>query len=451
MLRVTWRQLPGLVGSLHGPDIGVGVARSMTRSVLEGIPTTIGPAAVFKTPVPRLRAGVRSLGHADIERVGDLAAYYQVFVSDRATAEQVKDRLTASLDVDPREVWIEAAPVTGVPESTPFRNAHVVQAPTRDLRPDQGYLRPRASFGVDADFAHGVPGGDGDGIYLIDIEYGWNTAHEDLPRRSTPQQFGQIANEDHGTAVLGVVGGDWGGQPVGVRGIASGCWVEGYSATETSGAFNPEGAVESASAWLALNNQVGVILIELQTAPPLRPLEVSSLFWKVVLQATGKGIYVVAAAGNGGLSLDPDGLHLPGNDSGAILVGAGGSLHGHSLERVAASNWGERVDVQGWGEHVVTCGGLSDPAWCDLLQDRDGSRCYTQSFAQTSSAAAIVAGVVACVAGAVKAAGRPALSPTAMRDLLRTTGQPQLDPGDERKRVGPLPDLKAALVALGLA
>ena len=47
-------------------------------------------------------------------------------------------------------------------------------------------------------------------------------------------------------------------------------------------------------------------------------------------------------------------------DSGAIIVGAGGSGAGGSCQaartRMSFSNYGRRVDLQGWGECVTTTG-----------------------------------------------------------------------------------------------
>ena len=74
---------------------------------------------------------------------------------------------------------------------------------------------------------------------------------------------------------------------------------------------------------------------------------------------------VVAAAGNGNASLDDlrcmgkyDRTN-PNRDSGATIVGAGGSgVTGCSpaRQKLGFSTYGSRVDVHGWGECVVTTG-----------------------------------------------------------------------------------------------
>ena len=180
--------------------------------------------------------------------------------------------------------------------------------------------------------------------------------------------------------------------------------------------------------------------------------------------ATARGIVVVAAAGNGAVSLTdqhktaargglgsswPDAFARGADDSGSILVGAGAAPGGALPERARLdfSNWGACVDVQGWGERVVTLGGHDDGAG-DLQGGADETRWYTAKFNGTSSAAAMVAGAIACLQGVVLAHGRPALSPLTLRELLRTTGSPQQARPRESlaaRRIGPLPDLRALI------
>jgi hypothetical protein len=47
----------------------------------------------------------------------------------------------------------------------------------------------------------------------------------------------------------------------------------------------------------------------------------------------------------------------------------------------------------------------------------------------------------------LKAVGRPLWTASQLNDLLKSTGTPQ--GGDTAQRIGPLPDLQAALTALG--
>lgn len=58
----------------------------------------------------------------------------------------------------------------------------------------------------------------------------------------------------------------------------------------------------------------------------------------------------------------------------------------------------------------------------------------------------MVAGAAAVLESIVKARGAAPLSPAALRQLLKTTGTPQA--GDVNQRIGPRPDLRAAITAL---
>ena len=167
--------------------------------------------------------------------------------------------------------------------------------------------------------------------------------------------------------------------------------------------------------------------------------------YAAIAYAVCKGVIVVAAAGNGGVSLDapiydqnpgtsdgygpfPDWWENPFRrkklDSGAILVGAGAPPSGRSgpdRSRLDFSNHGVHVDVQGWGREVVTTG-YGDLQGPRLFEDL----WYTQSFGGTSSASAIIVGALACLQGAIRASGSRPLNSSEARDLLGTTGSPQV-------------------------
>jgi len=64
-------------------------------------------------------------------------------------------------------------------------------------------------LGVDAKYAWTIPGGDGAGQNVIDLERGWTFEHEDLIAHNIKLLHG--VNEDvsrwHGTCVLGILCG----------------------------------------------------------------------------------------------------------------------------------------------------------------------------------------------------------------------------------------------------
>jgi serine protease len=324
-----------------------------------------------------------------------------------------------------------------------------------DFQSQQGYLNAAAD-GIDAQFAWSKAGGSGSGIRICDIEYLWNLSHNDYsatlvgPAPVAPVIGGVTANDDHGTAVLGIMGGRNNG--VGVTGIAYGSDFF-VTASNTASGYNPAGAITTATTSLRAGD---ILVLEMQTDGPAAgsmdfvPIEWVASVYNAIVTATANGIIVVEAAGNGGQNLD-DAIfntgHRPflaANDSGAIIVGAG-APPGHAegnLARLSFSSYGSTVDLQGWGENVVTTG------YGDLHNADGKNNQYTGTFNGTSSATPIVAGACAAIQGAYKASNGNVgvLSPTAIRDILRYTGTAQqAGTNPVTQNIGPRPNLARAI------
>jgi len=337
-------------------------------------------------------------------------------------------------------------------------------APTPSFESRQGYLDP-APGGIDARFAWTKPGGRGDGVRIIDLEWGWNFSHEDLLASSGGLLDGANASDtDHGTAVLGVIGGDSNG--FGVTGISPNAQLSSISFVSNSSAQGIRKAADRLGAG-------DIILLEIHRPGPNATGSgqfgfIAIEWWPddfaAIVYATSRGIIVVEAAGNGSQNLDdaiygtrpagfPIGWRNPFNrgnpQSGAILVGAGapppgthGRNHGADRSRLDFSNYGAAVDVQGWGREVTTTGrswGIAD------LHNGGTNAWYTDQFSGTSSASPIVVGACAALQGWLRAAGKPLLTSVAARDHLRATGSPQQDePGrPATQRIGNRPNLRA--------
>jgi subtilisin family serine protease len=419
---------------------------------------------VFPDPAESLRAeSVRAVNHLSEEPLLDLAGYAQTFVAERRGAETLRDRLlgdhrvlAAEIQEPLREANLPAGPGPAGARATP---------PTPNFRMKQGYLEA-APGGIDAGAAWAVQGGRGSGVRLVDVERGWNLAHEDLNGRGIQVIHGAPGVRDHGTCVLGVVGAM--SNHVGVEGIAPDATlmaasIEEREAPGVKGLFkwNAAAAIHVAGGYLGEGD---VLLIEVEGRGPRStgggsegwvPIEYWRAEQAAVAHLTRRGVYVVEAAGNGSEDLDRrayrSSLRRSDFDSLAILVGAGASPRsGVPRSRLSFSNYGSRLDLQGWGEEIATTGGRTRS---DLQWDSDPSRCYTATFGGTSGAAAIVAGAVLCLAGAIKASRPKPLKPAEMRELLVETGSPQEESPFERARrrsIGPLPDLGAALKKLRL-
>lgn len=327
-------------------------------------------------------------------------------------------------------------------------------APTPpDYVGDQVYLGD-APDGMQVDEAHDLPGGLGANTDVADVEYEWNIDHADL---GFVHQIGPnptpVYGEDHGTAVLGILGSQENG--FGTMGIVPAADLHIVSANNATWGYDVGAAI------LAAVNELddGVILLEQQTTGPnatgvgqegLVPVEWYSPWYDAIVTAVGNGFVVVEAAGNGSENLDApeystgNGGHWPflaANDSGAIIVGAGGSPAGScDRSRLWFSNYGETVDLQAQGELVVTTG------YGHLYSAEGVDFFYTSTFGGTSSASALVAGACALLLSIHEELTGDLLTPAAVLDQLRRTGSAQLTGcNPTSQNIGPRPRIVDAL------
>jgi len=387
----------------------------------------------------KLASDRMELQSASGHELADLNSYYRIDMTDAAEAEALINELN-------RLDYVEIAYFQPKPEE-----AGDIDPPTPDFQPDQDY-REAAPVGVDADYANGLPGGDGSGVKIIDIENDWVTTHEDLEKAIggvIGPYPGGASSSDHGTAVIGqMIAGDNG---YGVTGICPGADIGMISVTTVSTATAIYTAID--------NLEPGdFILIELHAPGPrynfqARPDQLGYVcmeYWQAnydaMLYAWARGIVIIEPAGNGAEDFD-DVLYeslfdTTYRNSHAIVVGAGyPAASTDDLERQGYSNYGERVNLQGYGSGVYTTG-------YGIIFDGDGDRnqYYTGTFAGTSSASPIVTGAAACLQGHYKATYGTVLTSDMIRDLLVPTGTPQQ--GDTFQHIGPRPDLLAAITAL---
>jgi len=339
---------------------------------------------------------------------------------------------------------VEAAPLPAPPPAL-----------TPDFTTNQGYLNP-APGGIDARNSWTIPGGDGSGVKIYDVEYSWNQTHEDLSKANGipllldigDSAVDPFADNNHGTAVLGELIAD--NDNKGVTGISWGATIGLAPANTANRGYDPANAV-----LLAVVDGVegDLILIEQQASvcglPDFGPSEWVSSVFDAIQTAVANGFVVVEAAGNGNVNLDQPACGTTFDrtvrDSGAIIVGAGKPpSSGADRQRESFSTYGSRVDLQGWGSNVITTGYgffYRDPG-----DPTNANRWYTASFNGTSSASPIVAGAAANLQGiALQRFGEP-LAPSEIRALLVETGSPQL--GDISQNIGPRPNLEQTISQL---
>lgn len=318
---------------------------------------------------------------------------------------------------------------------------------TPDFTSKQIYLED-APRGVGARSAWKLSGGTGENVKIIDIEIGYEEKHEDLsPFFFSPTNFPNI-DINHGSAVLGVVAGQF--NTMGITGIAHGSQMGfiGFAEGAQDDVDQPyidsiNKAIQDAVSQLQAGD---VLIIEQHMAGPDSRKYTAVEYWEPIFKelkkATDAGIHCIEAAGNGGSDFDSPvykgAFDLKLRDSGCIMVGAGSV---QTKERLGFSNYGSRIDAFGYGEMVTTIG------YGDLFKDGT-TRTYTQRFNGTSSATPIVAGAVAVVSSIAEAKG-VTVDPIRMREALRATGTEQ-GQNTKDKRIGNLPNIPAILEYLKL-
>jgi len=371
-------------------------------------------------------------------------------------------RIPAGLDIWAVSKELESLPgimsARPVPKPTPPPVPDPISGLV-DYVPLQGYLGAASltPAGIDAEYAWRLPGGDGTGVTVCDLEYFWDYDHTDISKASGSQINSLVSDAgfgpNHGTAVIGTIVSDRNDR--GTTGICYGASLKtcGVFFGSPDPTWNVPGAIAVAIANLSAGD---VILLEQQwdySREQYVPIEwwgdsspgpqSYNPVYAAIVNAVSNGIHVVEAGGNGDVNTDE--LTWYG-DSGAIIVGAGGvypygTFSEGNLQRLSFSSHGSRFDLQGWGEDVFTTG-------YGFFPGSEEHSTYTSWFNGTSSAAATVAGAVACCSGFWTASGGAAASlpPAVLRDILVDSGSPQLLP--PVGRVGPRPDLKAAFGAL---
>ncbi|MDX6678478.1 MAG: serine protease [Solirubrobacteraceae bacterium] len=408
-----------------------GVDLSAVNAALSG--RSLRVERLFKASEADIDAQRRRLLDAGKRAVPDLNRHFRIVARDASA----RDELVAALE---RSAVVERAE----PESEP------TPAPaTADLTGEQRY-RTAAPLGVDATALAARPGGRGERVKIVDVEYSWNRSHEDLaaasganvPIVNGSQVVDPFNNTNHGTAVLGeLIGTDNG---LGVTGLVPNSEI-GLVNAYTDAGWRLANAVHAAHQHLSAGD---VLLVEQQVdGPEARAddyvaAEYEPAVYDAIKLATQDGIIVVEPAGNGGVNLDaPGSAAFPSGkpDSGAIIVGAGSAdCSDVANARVPMSTYGNRVDLQGWGTCVTTTGFGTHPKSGTTLNSL-----YTANFNGTSSAAAMVAGAAALFSSVYEASTNRSPTPQFVRSRMIATGTQQGLPAGGH--IGPLPDLAAAL------
>lgn len=188
---------------------------------------------------------------------------------------------------------------------------------------DANYLNLNSDIGLGIQAVWALPGGQGQGVQIVDIERNWNLNHEDLPP-GIPVVFGDPAGDnDHGTAVLGILAGlDNGFGITGVSPAATVLVSSRYLEGDDSDCGHDQ-IIANAIAAASNAVQAGdILLVEVQAGlhdGRAYPAEYCPLTRQAIENAVNSGRIVVEAAGNAGLGID-GALNYPADSSGAIIV-----------------------------------------------------------------------------------------------------------------------------------
>lgn len=433
--------VPGVVNIKFAEDSAVrlrnGNLQSLSGKDLSAIYTILGQKVDVKRThsqsekeIDDMRQQAQGLG-GDV-KLQDFNLYYQATLASKDPVELARtvDALN-TLDIVELAYPQQPAslPVAGVPVDLPpvvgvsYESQQVyIEAPSL-IAPVVGGINARAAWQNNV---------RGEGVKLIDIEWGWDLNHEDLELYPASLKSGVMSTVtkdiNHGTAVLGEIVGYHNNYPdpnianYGVSGIAPKVDLGLVSVKDRA----------MQDGLLYANGITGygdIALIELDFDK--KPVEIAQGEYNVIRALTSAGKIVIEPAGNGGFDLG--GVPLFG-DSGAIIVGGAGYTAFRTGQPLSGLNYGTRVDVHGWGDAVQTA------AYRD-----DGSDPYINYFDGTSSASAIVAGAAALVQSYFKNTKGRTLNGYEMRELLKNTGN--VFPGQllNTNHIGPLPDvIKAA-------
>ncbi len=429
--------------------------------------STRGCKLVTKNIMPsalRRSIEIRRAHHAH-ESLDELSRYIQVdmrcfnSVDTETELKSLQKKLLSQKDVT----------AAYISESVPFHMDTLSQRSLRQREPGIN-IRGKATEKIPQDYLDGYrghnmryvrnrPGGKGQNVTIVDIEYGFELKHEDLLQKNISLLFDQDSTyfSNHGSAVLGVI-----------TGVDNDFGVTGFA---------PEATVHAASAFsVSLGIIVvlphlkagDIILLESQARgkyctsfdPSQQcyvPVEWNPADFAAIKLATSMGIIVIEPTGNavGKQDLDDPIYNIPGEgfpetwknpfnrsnaDSGAIIVAGAGSDRQH----IYYTNYGSCVDVQSIGHDIATLG------YGDLYFDssKPGIRNYTDSFGGSSSASACIAGITAVLQGLAKAGqfgNATTLTPAQVRHLYRNSGMPQS--GDPSKHIGNRPEFQSLFIA----
>lgn len=323
--------------------------------------------------------------------------------------------------------------------------------PTPNFIPNQTYHDP-APLGVDLDWVlanHNpdVVDGPGTGRWTGIFERGMQTTHEDVTLANVATAGTPDSDNDHGTAVMGVLGA-CDDNNVGCLGFVADQQMRLYQ--RNSGSYGSVADIyDFANGQLLAgemtNSSWGYFASPLPPGQscPCNPsqngvvaAEYDAAVKSSIQAGVADGIHYFLASGNGCVNLDHATFGTTfrnSTDTGSNYVSAVQSTVAHDAS--CFTNWGERCDLNAWGDGSFTLG-YSDDGTPFNPTSRD--EWYTNSFGGTSNASPTVAGCAGVIHNIVHNYNGTTISTALMRDYLNDFGTlPGTTPGN----IGRMPNL----------
>ncbi|MCB9365571.1 MAG: S8 family serine peptidase [Calditrichaeota bacterium] len=328
---------------------------------------------------------------------------------------------------------------------------------TPNFIPDQTY-HGAAPTGVDLDWAianYGADIVDGPGTsrYTGIFERGMQTTHEDVTTADVGTTGTPDTDNDHGTAVMGVLGA-CDDNNVGCLGFLADQRMRLYQ-RNSSGYASVADIYDLATVQLITgeltNSSWGYFASPLPPGQscPCNPgqngvvtIEYDAGVKSAVQAMVADGIHVFLAAGNGCVNMDHatfGTVFRNSTDTGSNYVSAVEAALPHDAS--CFTNWGERCDLNAWGDASFTLGyGDDGDPFVPTSRDEE----YTQSFGGTSNASPTVGGCAGVIHNIQRDLDNVSISTSLMRDYLNDYGTA---PGTTPGNIGLMPNLKDILAA----
>ncbi|MCR5789964.1 MAG: S8 family serine peptidase, partial [Lachnospiraceae bacterium] len=314
-----------------------------------------------------------------------------------AAGQSISLSSVASVRPDLAKTLTEAQ-VSELPDLPIYPNL-IYHAMTIDPSDEPLYGRQWFHDAIDAEKAWAT-GADGKGVKVAVLDSGFDTKNNDIKgdvKSVGSYSSGQDEN-GHGTHCVGIVAGL--DNTVGGLGVAPEASILSVRVLNKKGSGYTSDIVKGVN--YAVEQGADVISMSLGGAYPDYNLQ------KAVTEAYDKGVVVIAAAGNSGVSSE----HYPGAYENVICVGA----YDKNGKLASYSNYGDWVDLAAPGSNVLSAMVVNKSAYLrqeNAFGNTVTNGCSYGELSGTSMATPVVSGVAALILSV-----NPSLTPSQVESII---------------------------------